>query len=93
MIDNTKIFWLLLLGLFSAPKLGEAHATPKDSEKCKGIAKATENSCAAKKHGCAGAAQTEYDPDEWKFVKNGTCKVEQAKVKEIIAKAKKRKVK
>lgn len=44
-------------------------------EKCYGIAKAGENSCASanKSHSCAGQAKTDHDANEWKFVAAGEC--------------------
>lgn len=53
-----------------------AHGTMgKGKEKCFGIAKAGENSCAnlAGTHDCAGMAAQDQRPDEWKLVPKGTC--------------------
>ncbi|MFC0250744.1 BufA1 family periplasmic bufferin-type metallophore [Massilia consociata] len=48
--------------------------TPKaDQETCYGVAKAGQNDCGTATHGCAGAARTDNDPAEWKFVAKGTC--------------------
>lgn len=48
--------------------------TPKgDQERCYGVAKAGQNDCGTATHGCAGAATTDNDPAEWKFVAKGTC--------------------
>ncbi|WP_230179099.1 DUF2282 domain-containing protein [Aquabacterium sp. CECT 9606] len=47
----------------------------KGKEKCFGIAKAGENSCAnlSGSHSCAGQASVNKSPDEWKLVAKGTC--------------------
>ncbi|TAL04695.1 MAG: DUF2282 domain-containing protein [Rhodospirillaceae bacterium] len=44
-------------------------------EKCFGIAKAGENSCAAKNgnHSCAGQSKTSYSGQEFKAIPAGTC--------------------
>ena len=49
--------------------------SPKDKEKCFGIVKAGENSCAnlSGSHSCAGQATTDKSPEEWKLVAKGTC--------------------
>jgi uncharacterized membrane protein len=47
----------------------------KGKEKCFGIAKAGENSCAnlSGSHSCAGQSTTDKGPGEWKLVAKGTC--------------------
>jgi uncharacterized membrane protein len=47
----------------------------KGKEKCFGIVKAGQNSCAnlSGSHSCAGEAATDNDPGEWKLVPKGTC--------------------
>jgi uncharacterized membrane protein len=47
----------------------------KPVEKCYGIAKAGENSCAAANgaHGCSGQAKTDYNGQEFKDVPAGSC--------------------
>ncbi len=42
-------------------------------EKCFGVAKAGENSCAANGHSCQGQAKTDNDPGDWKYVAKGQC--------------------
>jgi len=52
----------------------EEMGTPKaDQEMCYGVAKAGQNDCGTATHGCMGAAATDNDPAEWKFVAKGTC--------------------
>jgi uncharacterized membrane protein len=45
----------------------------KDTEKCYGIVKAGKNDCGTSKHGCAGMAKVDNDPEEWIHVPKGTC--------------------
>jgi uncharacterized membrane protein len=47
----------------------------KDQEKCWGIAKAGQNDCGSNKtaHSCAGQAKTDYDANDFKMIKTGTC--------------------
>ncbi len=47
----------------------------KGKEKCFGIAKAGENSCAnlSGSHSCAGESTADKAPGEWKLVAKGTC--------------------
>ena len=53
----------------------EAGAAKSGSEKCYGVAKAGQNHCGSADgaHSCAGQAKVDNDPNEWKFVKAGTC--------------------
>jgi uncharacterized membrane protein len=76
--------------------VSQAHeeAAPKDKEKCYGIAKVGQNHCTnlSGTHACAGEANTDNSPAEWKLVAKGTCaklggmNAEQAKA--ALAKAK-----
>ncbi len=77
---------VLALGLVHQAS-AEGTMNKKDQEKCFGIVKSGENSCAnlSGSHSCAGEAKTDKSPDEWKLVAKGTCakmgglSVEQAK--------------
>jgi uncharacterized membrane protein len=64
--------------------LGSVSATAEDGakEKCAGIAEAGKNDCGTSKHGCAGQAKTDKDPDEWKYVPKGECETLGGKVLE-----------
>jgi uncharacterized membrane protein len=56
--------------------LGSATASAADApakEKCFGVAEAGKNDCATETHSCAGAAKTDKDPAEWKYVPKGEC--------------------
>lgn len=52
-----------------------ALAQDKGMEKCWGIAKVGQNDCGSNKtsHSCAGQSKAEYDPNDFKAVKAGTC--------------------
>jgi uncharacterized membrane protein len=47
----------------------------KGMEKCWGVAKAGQNDCGSNKtaHSCAGQSKKDYDPNDFKAVKTGTC--------------------
>ena len=47
----------------------------KGMEKCWGLAKAGQNDCGSNKtaHSCAGQSKKDYDPNDFKAVKTGTC--------------------
>src|SRR5688572_21765350 len=47
----------------------------KGQEKCWGVAKAGQNDCGSNKtaHSCAGQSKKDYDPNDFKMVKAGTC--------------------
>ncbi len=49
--------------------------SPKNWEKCAGIAKAGQNDCGALdgSHGCAGQAAEDNMSEEWVYVPEGTC--------------------
>jgi uncharacterized membrane protein len=64
----------LLAAVLGAATAAQA-ADKVPQEKCFGITKAGENSCAAANgsHGCAGAAKTGNNGQDWKMVPKGTC--------------------
>ncbi len=65
---------LLAVGVAAAATAQTMPSTPKENEKCYGVATAGKNDCATAKHACAGmGAKTDKDPAEWKFVPKGTC--------------------
>lgn len=71
---RSAVAGLVAAGLGQAPSAiahdGEA---PAGKEKCYGIAKAGQNDCASKAHGCQGQAKVDNDPGEWKYVPKGEC--------------------
>lgn len=54
---------------------GAAAAEDKNMEKCWGVAKAGQNDCGSNKtaHSCAGQSKKDYDPNDFKAVKTGSC--------------------
>ena len=63
---------LLGLGMVAT---GAQAADPKGMEKCWGAAKAGKNDCGSNKtaHACASQSKMDYDPNDFKYVKTGTC--------------------
>jgi len=47
----------------------------KGMEKCWGVSKSGQNDCGSNKtaHSCAGQSKKDYDPNDFKAVKTGTC--------------------
>ena len=66
----------------------------KGKEKCFGVAKAGQNSCAnlTDTHGCAGMSTQDRDPSEWITVPKGSCAkmggLSKAQAQSALAKAK-----
>ncbi|MGV6817891.1 MAG: BufA1 family periplasmic bufferin-type metallophore [Thiotrichales bacterium] len=77
---SAAIAGVLALGLATTAQ--QAHAGKPGMEKCMGIVKAGMNDCGTSKHGCAGKAAMDNDPEEWVYVPIGTCeKISGASVK------------
>lgn len=74
-MDRKPLVAAALAGLFALGSAGVAHAQSKDMEKCWGVAKAGQNDCGSNKtaHSCAGHSKSDYDPEDFKVVKAGTC--------------------
>jgi uncharacterized membrane protein len=66
---STAIGTLLAFGAATVQAADDAAA----KEKCFGVAKAGENSCAANGHSCQGQSKADSDPSEWKYVAKGEC--------------------
>ena len=66
-----------IAGLFALGAAGGAMAqdVKPGQEKCWGVAKAGQNDCGSNKtaHSCAGQSAKNYDPNDFKVVKAGTC--------------------
>lgn len=79
---------VIAMGLLQ-PASAHAEEASKNKEKCYGIVKAGQNSCAnlSGTHTCAGEAMRDNEPAEWKLVPKGRCakmggmSAEQAKAK------------
>ena len=76
-MDRNLLIRSALAGVFAAGvTLGSAAlAQDKGQEKCWGVAKAGQNDCGSNKtsHSCAGQSKADYDPNDFKVVKAGTC--------------------
>ena len=70
---HSALAGLIALGI--AASATAQTAPPKSpTEKCYGIAKAGQNDCGTAKHSCAAqGAKIDNDPNEWKYVPQGTC--------------------
>lgn len=78
----TRLLAAAVAGLIGLAASGDSHAqsagtAQKDRktarEKCYGIAKQGQNDCGTARHTCAGKALRDNEPDEWKYVPQGTC--------------------
>jgi uncharacterized membrane protein len=74
-MDQKTLVAAAVAGLFALGAQGGALAQDKGQEKCWGVAKAGQNDCGSNKtaHSCAGQSKKNYDPDDFKVVKAGTC--------------------
>lgn len=73
-MDRKALAAAAVAGLFALGTTS-AMAQSKDQEKCWGVAKAGQNDCGSNKtaHSCAGQSKADYDPNDFKVVKTGTC--------------------
>ncbi len=70
-VISAAVSSLLALGVLGLS--AGAHAEDAAKEKCYGVAKAGQNSCAANGHSCQGQAKVDNDPAEWKYVGKNEC--------------------
>ena len=73
---NKPLLTAALAGILAAGVMAPATTlAAKSKEKCYGVAKAGQNHCGSADgaHSCAGQAKVDNDPNEWKYVKAGTC--------------------
>jgi len=73
---SAAIAGLMALGAVNLASTANAHEVDwmkkgVKAEKCYGVCKAGKNDCSTKNHGCAGAAKTDKDPNEWIYVPIG----------------------
>ena len=74
-MDKKRILSTTLAAVVALSLATEVVAADKSKyERCYGIAKKGKNDCGTPEHSCAGAAKTNNDPHEWKYVPKGTCK-------------------
>jgi uncharacterized membrane protein len=78
LLISSAIVGLLAVGVSNGA--GAQDKAPA-KEKCFGIAKAGKNDCGTSKHSCAGKAEKDNLPEEWKFVDKGTCEKMDGKLK------------
>jgi len=73
-MDQKTLVAAAVAGLFALGAQSGALAADKQ-EKCWGVAKAGQNDCGSNKtaHSCAGQSKMNYDPQDFKAVKAGTC--------------------
>lgn len=81
LLIRTALATLFAVGL-SATAFAQA-PKPKGMQECFGIAKAGKNDCGSNKtaHSCAGQSKVDNDPNDFKFVKTGTCEKMGGKMK------------
>ena len=75
-MDQKRMATAAVAGLFAlGVAAGSALAQDKGQEKCWGVAKAGQNDCGSNKtaHSCSGQSKMNYDPNDFKVVKAGTC--------------------
>ena len=72
-ILTTTLAGIVAMGLSASA--GAVPDSPKNWEKCAGIAKAGKNDCGALdgSHGCAGQAKSDNMATEWVYTPEGTC--------------------
>jgi uncharacterized membrane protein len=79
LVVGSALAGLVALSLAGAFTEAAAQAQPSAAdkkparEKCYGIVKKGQNDCGTAKHSCAGKAKGDNEPDEWKYVAQGTC--------------------
>lgn len=73
-MDQKTLVAAAVAGLFTLGAQGVA-AQDKMQEKCWGVSKAGQNDCGSNKtaHSCAGHSKADYDVNDFKMVKTGTC--------------------
>jgi len=70
---NMLLISAIALGIGLAAQAQAAKPKWQGYEKCAGIVKKGMNSCGTSKHGCAGHAKGNNDPEEWIYLPKGTC--------------------
>lgn len=86
LILSSAIAGLVAMSAISSSVSAQDKSTPAPAkkeakEKCFGIAKKGMNDCGTAKHSCAGYAEKDNMPEEWKFVAKGSCEKMGGKVK------------
>ena len=87
MKKNNLLMIAAVTGLISGTQVSDSKAGVAGMEACKGTAPAGANSCGANNHACGGYARTDWDSDEWVYVKEGGCKLVQDAIKNPVIKS------
>ncbi len=79
MSNNTNLIKTALTGIMATGLLAvtsSAMAGKPGMEKCMGVAATGKNDCGTSQHACAGMSKAggQAAPEEWVYVKEGTCK-------------------
>ncbi|HEX6298027.1 MAG TPA: DUF2282 domain-containing protein [Burkholderiales bacterium] len=74
-MDRNALAAAAIAGLLALGSTSAMAQDKKNMEKCWGVAKAGQNDCGsnATAHSCAGQSTKDYDPNDFKAVKAGTC--------------------
>ena len=75
-MDQKALVAAAIAGLFALGTQGGAFAQDKvKQDKCWGVSKVGQNDCGSNKtaHSCAGQSKADYDVNDFKMVKAGTC--------------------
>lgn len=74
-MDRNALAAAAIAGLLALGSTSAIAQDKKNMEKCWGVAKAGQNDCGsnATAHSCAGQSTKDYDPNDFKTVKAGTC--------------------
>jgi uncharacterized membrane protein len=74
-MDRNALAAAAIAGLLALGSTSAMAQDNKNMEKCWGVAKAGQNDCGsnATAHSCAGQSKSNYDPNDFKAVKAGTC--------------------
>lgn len=74
-MDRNALAAAAIAGLLALGSTSAIAQDKKNMEKCWGVAKAGQNDCGsnATAHSCAGQSTKDYDPNDFKAVKAGTC--------------------
>jgi len=75
-VDQKALVAAAIAGLFALGTQGGAFAQDKmKQDMCWGVSKAGQNDCGSNKtaHSCAGQSKADYDVNDFKMVKTGSC--------------------
>jgi len=73
MNKNKLLMMAAISGLVLGGGVSDSYAGKDGYEKCTGVAPKGANGCGANDHKCGGFAKSDFDSEEWVYVKEGTC--------------------